>query len=509
MADYDDEDDEESGEGGGLPTELIASYLAFGRRAIARRKWLVIAVFVFLGSIITTLAILWPKTYHCESRLMAARNQVLLVRGDDDALRGASDTIMRHENLEAIVTQTDLVKHMREHRPFMIRMKDGFWEKLRGPPSEAAQRGTLVWTLETRLYVVAEGSSLTLAVDWADAQASAMIIDAAQNNFLETRHVAEISTIAEYISILEGHATKLRNEVDQIAAQIRQIREEKRREAKEMIAKAKSEGTPHTTTSIIRRTLPRPKMGDVPDEEQARLRVLLEAKRRTISELEDYRSRRLLEMQNKLQELQGKYTQAHPAILDTRQNIATLSQPSPQVAALKSEVAGIEADIKRRGALLDGTVGAAGGVMGTRSMVEGGSATSEPLPSDIMSLLQESDDELDPAVGAQFRYAIDKYMSLRGQIGSARVDLDTAQAAFKYRYKVVVPSEVPSKATKPKVPGIIGGGLFASLVLGLIVALLAELRAGKIVETWQVQQIALPLLGELKFPPPPNSPSNE
>jgi hypothetical protein len=118
-----------------------------------------------------------------------------------------------------------------------------------------------------------------------------------------------------------------------------------------------------------------------------------------------------------------------------------------------------------------------------------------------MRLIQASGEGLDPAIGAQFRYAISKYTAVRDQISTARIDLDTAQAAFKYRYKVVIPPEPPVRPAKPKVAPLLAGGLIFGLLLALLTPALLELRTGKIVERWQVAQIPLPILAELRFPP--------
>jgi hypothetical protein len=128
-----------------------------------------------------------------------------------------------------------------------------------------------------------------------------------------------------------------------------------------------------------------------------------------------------------------------------------------------------------------------------------GANAADTLPTEIMGLADDQD--LDPAVTAQFRYAVSNYTRLRDEISTARIDLDTAQAAFSHRYKIVFPAEAPSKPSKPKLPLLIGVGLAGSLIVALLAAIIAELRAGKIVERWQVQQIELPVLAELRFPP--------
>lgn len=503
----DDYDSDEGEGGGGLNTELIVSYLMFAKRAIVRRKYLVLGVFAALTAFVLLAVKYWPRTYYCESRLMATGrglSQRTEERGGD-ALKGATEFVVRHENLEAIIKQTDLVRLYQERRQPIVKLKDAIMEKIRGPITEKQLYGGLVWTLEEKLKATTEGTSLTIGVEWPDAQSAALIVDAAQNNFFEVRHIAEISTISEYISILEGHASRLRGEVDSLAQQIRQLKENKRNEALAKlkgVAPAEKAGATEEVRRLVAAPRPRPSL--VPDEETVRLKVLLEAKQRAVADLEDFRNRRLLDLQQKLVELKQKFTEQHPQVMDVKQNIASLSHETSQVTALRAEVKGIEADIRRRTGAPEAPGG--GGTIIVRAPGETATPAAAPLPADITNLLQDvKEEELDPAVTAQFRYAVENYSSIRGQISSARVDLDTSQAAFKYRYKVVVPPEAPDKPIKPKIPLVIGGGLFLALVVSLLSAIVSELRTDRIVEDWQVQQIALPLLAELTFPPAPSS----
>ena len=72
----------------------------------------------------------------------------------------------------------------------------------------------MVGFLEKRLTVDTGESTVTIAIDWPDAQLAYRLVDTALQNFLEQRHAAEVSTIAETISILEGHASNLREAID-------------------------------------------------------------------------------------------------------------------------------------------------------------------------------------------------------------------------------------------------------------------------------------------------------
>ena len=91
-----------------------------------------------------------------------------------------------------------------------------------------------------------------------------------------------------------------------------------------------------------------------------------------------------------------------------------------------------------------------------------------------------------------------KYDDLLGRLEAARIELDTARAAFKYRYSVVTPPEVPKQATKPNVPMTAIAGLVGGLLLALLVSVLSDIRSGKFLEEWQIQrELGLPVLAEV------------
>jgi hypothetical protein len=128
----------------------------------------------------------------------------------------------------------------------------------------------------------------------------------------------------------------------------------------------------------------------------------------------------------------------------------------------------------------------------------GGGADAE-LPTEILGLLDERD--ADPALAAQISGAVTRYGSLRDEIRGAQIALDTAQAAFSRRYQVTVPVEVPSSPTKPKKFAILGAGIAISLALAFLIPILLEIRRDVVVERWQVHQLQLPVLAELRLPP--------
>jgi uncharacterized protein involved in exopolysaccharide biosynthesis len=513
----DQETAEEENPHGPSQADLIASYVAFATRALRQRPWLATFIFVGVSALTIVVVSILPRTYHCEMKLMSERTDTLSRSNQQgEGFRGASEIIMRHENLEAVVRQTELAKGWAASRPPLFRLKDNIMGSLRGTPSEADLEGMLVATLESRISVSASDNSntMTIGVDWHEPRAAAQLVDAAEQRFLEVRHGSDVSTIAEYISILEGHAAELRQEIDTIAEQVEKLVGDKTKPGDKLAAAVPDGGAQMASALPQARRPPRPKL--TPDEDLPRLKATLELKQSTLKQLQDDRSRRVIELKAKLAEAKARYTPAHPAVLDLERQLAAMSDDTPEVTALKATVEELEAEIKTRTSdYIAGTSARNPGPAypGATGLAPPGAPVNAadgpragPLPTDVMQLVQSSADAVDPAIAAQFRYVVAKYTTVRDQISTARIELDTAQAAFKHRYKILTPAEVPNRAIKPKVPVLVAGGLLGGLLLALLVPVLLELRRRKFVETWQVARIHLPVLAELRFPPgPPTS----
>ena len=101
----------------------------------------------------------------------------------------------------------------------------------------------------------------------------------------------------------------------------------------------------------------------------------------------------------------------------------------------------------------------------------------------------------------QLRDAMDKYAALRTQIQTAQIDLETAQAAFKYRYSVVTPAHLPRSPDQAERPSRHPGGPRRRDPLRPSLAVLADVRAGRLLERWQIERLLdRPILGEIALP---------
>lgn len=497
MVDRDDDEDEGSG---ASPIDLAKSYGAYAVRALRLHTRVAIVGAVGVVLLVGVALAIWPRSYTCTTVLSAVDNKVLDGERSTESLRGAEEVILNRDNIVSIVDEVKLTSRWSKTMPPLSRFKQKVSIWLHGGEmSEHDKRDALVQMVQTSLSVIPPGwnqNKLTISADWNDPHIAADLAEAADQSFLRARHVAEISTITEYIGILEGHAAELRLEIEKFANQNQQTRDEKLAELTKRNTPQKDQASPAPVFRAAAPSAPR-----APVEDLTEAKAQLELKQRALKDLEDSQARRRADAEAALTQLRTKFTDAHPMVVAAENNVAQLSQDTPQIAALRSDVNALSAALKSKSAAAD--LAANGGprvaAVPPSAGIQGASGV-EPLPAEIMKLMQD-DKALDPAVSAQFKGAVDKYAVLRDKIGTARVDLDTAQAAFKHRYVIVIPAEAPAKPSKPKVPLILAAGVLGALVIGWLLAIIAELRTGKVVERWQVYNLGIPLLGELRWPP--------
>ena len=366
---------------------------------------------------VLTMYYVWKTpTYRAEARILAQRQQALPSIGrqqtDDLPSRSASELIHRRENLIALIREADLVPP-----PGTAPAPTSFVERLKGALSNLGGDSgdaddpvdALVQRLDKALLVTTAEGTITISIDWPNPQQAYRLVDGALQNFLEARHLQEVTAIDEVISLLQGRAAALRDQLDRVI-------EETRRQA------GRDAGVPGRTA-----TLPAQ-----PSEEVARLRSMLDAKDRAIADVEEFRRRRLADLQAQLDAQRAIYSDAHPSIVILGQDIAALSRESPQIAILRAEAEKIRRDYESR-------VAQEGRRSTPAAPVQGTAAPTEE--------------------GERVRSARFQYQQMVERVSAAQIDLDAARSAFKYRYHVVWPPEVPRKPVSPKAWKVFGLGV--------------------------------------------------
>lgn len=462
---------------------LLRDYFLFLLTGPLRHKLLALLSFFWVVGLALAAVKVLPKTFHVETRILALRNQVISTLSNpgrsmpwdyDAPTQAARETVLRRDNLESLVRQTDLLNSWRQSRAPIVRLRDWLlrlvWSK---EPTTAEITDVLVDTLSSRLSVRVSEGTVTIAIDWPDATAAFRLIQSAQQNFLEARHASEISTIAEAISILEGRAAQVQKEIN---AAMEPIEREQR---------AASRG--RKVPAPARPPAPRPERRQE-DLEVARLRTLLGAKRRAIADLEDFRQRRLTDLQAQLLQQRAIYADQHPMIVNFQLNIAALSRPSPQIEELQADERELARDIVRRGGQEQETTLDQLQPLVTRDAVVDARAPRT----------QREDPSIEHARG-QLRLLFSKYSTLLDRTESARVEMETARAAFKYRYSVISPPQFPKGPDRPNKQMIMVAGLIGGLVLAFLACTGLDLRRALVIERWQLERrLELPVLAEIR-----------
>jgi len=462
--------------------QALLNWGGFVVHSMQRRRRL--ALLAFLSGLLATVTV-WvvlPRTYRVDGQLLAQRNTLMPALGNpgrkvpleaDSPTRGAAEAVLRRDNLVSLMKQTDLLNRWQETRPGVLRIKDRVINFIAGPPSEEDQINGMIGLLEKRLTVVTGDSTVTISIDWPEPQLAYRLADTALQNFLDQRHAVEVATIAETITILEGHATSLREAIDAAMDDLRRAREP---------ASARAAGSSATPPAAPKRDPAQEALR----AEIAETRLMLEAKRRAIGQLEEFRRRRLAELQAELTQQRAVYADAHPNVVKLEQSISALQEDSPQLLALRQD----ESDLMSESAKLAG------------SRLETAPVASKASSGELSPGRRNDSEELGREYArTRLRFAMEKYDGLMERIDSARIELDTARAAFKYRYNVIRPPMLPKRPLKPKLPIVLGGGVFASLLLAVLAATLADLRSGRVLETWQVEKLlGLPVLGKVPGP---------
>jgi uncharacterized protein involved in exopolysaccharide biosynthesis len=485
-----EQDDDQSQQPGiGVNLEVVYSFLKFARSAIARRKLLIALVMAAGLSLTFAVAKYLPRTYNCTTVMMTVSSGVLESDRGSQPLAGSEGLILSYDSLERLINDIGLKKKYVERRPPLMAFKDRIMAAVFAPMDDKTLTAVLIGTLGSKLTVTVEKETLTIEVEWSDGKTAAEIAEAAREGFVRMRHTAEMSAFQDKMAILDSHAVSLRAEIGTLAQQMKQSLAAKRAE---LAAEAKADGklpsAPKQTVSV--RVAHKP----VTDEQLPELRERLTALKQKLSSSENDRNTRMREEQAKLDELKIRLTPSHPQVIAQEERLGMTSQVSSELALMRSEVQDLESQIRQREAMQR-----ASGTSSTSSGAAGPALDGEPLPTEILALLDERD--ADPALAAQISGAVVRYGSLRDDVRGAQLALDTAQAAFSRRYQVTVPVEEPNAPTKPKKAVILGAGAALCLLLALLLPILLEVGRDVVVERWQVHQFQLPVLGELRLPP--------
>lgn len=459
-----------------LDLSLQRDLLLFSVRAVHRHRRATLGAFATILAAAVLALLILPRTYYAETKLLAQRNVVLPVLGNpgrklpteaDTPTRLASEAILNHKNLRAIVTATGLVQHWQTHRSVSARLRDAVNGWFSAPPTEEQRIDALVWLLNRRMWVNVGEGTVTIGITWYDPDMAYRILTAAQQSFLEERHTEELALISESIVILEQHAADVHTEIKATLDSMAR--------ARESVSGGPTSRRVPTMPAVAR---PGP---------SAAVLARHDVVRRAIADLEQFRGRRVAELQATLADQRNSFGPAHPQIASTEQMIGALTTDSPQLVQLREEEQALGERLRQ---------------MGVGATDRPTSAGGDPLIA-LAALRSLERLRVDSLMGekqqyerARLRISIQSYQEMLQRLESARIELQTTQAAFKYKYGVLIPAQTPTAPVTPRPGRVLGGGLVLALLAGVFVAVALDVAGGRALERWQVERLlGLPVLG--------------
>jgi uncharacterized protein involved in exopolysaccharide biosynthesis len=506
------------------------SQFVFG--AIRRHAVLVVSVFGVVVTLTSVGLLVMPKTYHVQVKLLAQRNEVMTALSNpgravpwdaDSPTRAAAETVLRRDNLISMIGITNLLEEWQRNRAPILRMKDALYRVvLRRKPTPDEQLDSLVGYLESKMTVVAGpggDGTVTIDLDWPNAQLAFRLVEAAQQTFLEARQRAEAAAIGESIGILERYSSTLHENISHTLGEIQKAQPTQRQlPALSPRAAARTAGI-GASAAVTRNAVPRnavPPLPPIPtvaldaivsasgldDPEIPKLKAQLAAKRQELSTIEESRQRQLSELRARLAQVSAIYTPTHPSVQTVQQSLSALSHEPPQVVALKAEIDRLALDYQAR---VDAVTelerdaqqrtNAARNLAAEETKAAAVSATQASEAAAPAQIPPAAVSTMNDFSAVQLRLELNQLESVLERTDGARIELAVSQAAFKYRYTVIKPAQVPRAPVKPNATLVLAAGFIGGLMFAIASAVVKDLMSNRILEEWQIErQIGLPVL---------------
>lgn len=461
------------------PNIAIRERVAEAARSAKRRKGLSFVVVMISGALTVLGAIFAPRNYEVEARVLVQRTGVIM-GGQQQQLspeemhniaKEYEEQVMAHDNVIAMVRQKNLVSRWDDMRQPHRRLIDKINRKLgKAPPTDDEKFDALVGNIQHRLKVWVDATTVTIRLEWSEPEAARDIVDAAVKNFLEARFQSEVGVIPERLKILEGGVTQAHKDLETAAQEL--VRQQKL-------------ANPRERVNIVIPTLPqgvqdRPQLNENVDPA---LKQRLDSVRQQIAVLQEAKTRREAELQQELIAKRQTLAEGHPEVIALKQTLDATRADSPQLAKLRAEEREIMGEISAKAKAAQDNA-------------------PKPTPRSAPAAPKEASPEA-PMAGAtksvqdaqvQFDAVTKKYTDLVNQLDAARIEMKTAEAAFKNRYKVVHPAEVPAGPKRPVGLIAIAIGVLSTIAAVLAVAALADRFSGIFFEPRDVRdRLGLPV----------------
>ncbi len=439
----------------GSPEAWSRAY-AIGVSALRRHRVSIVVITVLFAIAGAVTGALSPRWYSTDARLLVRKADVMpalasprrsVPVGTDSLTQSAGDLVRDRQALGAIIDNYDLVARWAQERPAVLRFKDSVMARISGPVSDAELKEMLIDVLAQRISVRVDGEVIVVSARWTDPATTVDVVEGATEAYLQARRRVDIDAIAETHTLLTRTADAVRVDVEQ------QI--------------AVSTLTQHLRPVRPVRTTRTPEMPRLAADPLASLRTQALAARKASEAAAEAHRASVRTLENQLQDRLTRETDRHPDVMALRRQI-DLAQVVP-VAVLDAQE-----DAMRLTSEYVASGGRAADLTGDQPVV------AAPMPERAVPIVNvtQGPDEDDATLYARslLESSITTYQDLLERLSNTRIELETARAAFDYRYTVVSAARLPRKPDAPNVLLIVIGALMAGAATGVFRAVVREVR---------------------------------
>ncbi|MCL2777902.1 MAG: hypothetical protein FWD73_07850 [Polyangiaceae bacterium] len=460
--------DEEEG-----PSIAVRDRIFEAMRSAKRRMGLAFFV-MMIGAALTVLAAIFaPKSYEVESQVLVQRvaqltgQQAQYISPEElsNIRNEYQQQALARDSIIAIVKDKDLVDRWDAMRQPYRRLLDRINQRLgKSPPADDAKFDALVASIQQKMKVWVDATTVTVRLEWSEPEAARDIVDAAVKNFLKARYESEVGVIPTRLKIQESFVLQAHKDLEAAAADLDYWTRR---------------ADPNNRAKVFIPQLPQNvREADV----DPALKAKLENVRQQIAQLQGTKQNRIAELNQQLREKQQQLGPNHPDIVSLKRMIAESGQDDPQLATLKAQEREILNTIENQ--------------KKTEVVRPAPRPNQAVAPTPVVPPAPENSaapKNLQDAT-VRFETAKTKYATLVQQMSDIQLDLQTTEAAYKNRYKITQPAEVPIAPKRPVmlIASIIG--LLATIAAMLIVAGIADRLSGIFFEPRDVRdRLGLPV----------------
>jgi len=498
------------------PLEIVGFVVRSARRHLAMS----ISVGVTVLAVSLLAARTMPQWYQSEARILVEDSVSKIAnlsnsynpqqRGTEDPVAESTELVLQKANLEAVVTKLKLVDNWEANLPWPIRQRDKLTTLISGTrPSDSERVEVLAKTLASRILTFKDKNVVSLQVQWRDPQLAQLLAKELQGQLFLTLQTQDFSLIAAAITLLENQAKQAAELIPAAREAVTRARSVGMAPQAEPLAHGLA--TSAAATGSTTATTGNKKSGDAAEGQYdgavGKSAEVRQADRKMLAKLADIREqikateipwqRRLAELKLQKADLQVTYGPEHPLVLQQESRIKAASEQPTELQRLRANEQELLSKIQSTRDDSDDTQDSSHALNKASRVARGfGNAAPKVLMPD------PKDDANNPAVVAAMdglKTAVARYNDLATRVDSARFELNTAQVAFQHRYVVVSEPEIPRRPVKRLHAQVAMAGVAAALLLGLLIGAIRDLLSGRILEPWQVKNLGLQVLGDLRL----------